>query len=104
MKINWFARILKALKIVFIHDGNFRSIFRFVFVIVGGGLVFLDLDIWRTGWLYIVGFVVGGVGGYAARAHQLGIRPFDASSYPRGWFKGRQPKSEEKERGSNGSK
>jgi len=66
-------------------------------------VVFLDLDIWRTGWLYMVGFVVGGVGGYAAREDQLGIRSFEPSPYPRGWLKGRKPNNGKEKSDSDGS-
>lgn len=60
-------------------------------MIIGGGVVFLDLHVWRTGWVGVVGFVIGGVGGFASRAQQLGIRPFESPPYPRGWLNGRKP-------------
>lgn len=104
MQINIFMRFFKKIETIFIHEGNLRPLFRAFFVIVGGGVVFLDLDLWQTGWLYIVGFVVGGVGGYAARAHQLGIRPFEPSPYPRGWLSRRKRDDEEEKCESDGSK
>lgn len=88
MQNNSMTRFLDRMKLLFICDGNLRGVFQFIFIVVGCAVGFLDFNVWRTGWLYIVGFVIGGIGGYAARAHQLGIRPFEPPPYPRGWFKG----------------
>lgn len=77
----------ETLKSVLIRDGNFKPFFRFLFVVVGVAIIFLDLNVWRTGCLNILGFVMGGIGGYSARAHSLGIKPFEPSPYPDGWLK-----------------
>lgn len=53
----------ETFKSVLIRDGNFKPFFRFFFVIVGVAVIFLDLNVWRTGWLKILGFVMGGIGG-----------------------------------------
>lgn len=81
---------MQSIGLIFVRDGYLRSRYCIAFVIIGGGVVFLDFDVWETGWVYIVGLVVGGIGGYAARAHQLGIRSFEGAPYPRGWLKNRR--------------
>ncbi|WP_175234141.1 hypothetical protein [Achromobacter mucicolens] len=90
MQNKFVTNVIKRLGSIFIRDGNFRPIFRYIFVIVGVALIFLDLEFWRTWWLGLFGFVIGGVGGYSARAHQLGIRPFESPPYPAGWLKDRK--------------
>jgi len=78
------------LKSILIRDGRLKPFFRFVFVTAGVGVIFLDLNVWHTGWLHMFGFAVGGRGGFAARAHRLGIKPFEPPPYPAGWLKNRR--------------
>ena len=72
-----------------VRDGHLRSPFVVLFVAVGGILVLLDLHRWHTGWVHVVGLGIAALGGYAAQACTLGIRPFEEPPYPRGWLVGR---------------
>lgn len=90
--------VRRSLKAIFVRDGYLRPIYGAVLVIAGGAIVFLDFDVRRTGWIYIVGLAIGGFGGYAARAQQLGIRSFEDRPYPHGLLRKRRaglPKTRE---------
>lgn len=75
---------------LFIKEGNISPVFRYPILIIGVAFIFLDFEIWDTGWVYYVGFIFALIGGYSARAAQLGIRPFERTPYPRGWLKSRR--------------
>jgi hypothetical protein len=64
------------------NEGNFAPWLRIGFCIVGGILAYigLALEILPRGiqiFLFLLGIVFAAVGGYASRAHSLGIKPFD---------------------------
>lgn len=90
MHSKFLHKLMRSIGLILVRDGYLRSIYCVAFSIIGGGLVFLDLDVWETGWVYFVGLAIAGIGGYAARAHQLGIRSFEGAPYPSGWLKSRR--------------
>ncbi|WMD19453.1 hypothetical protein RAS12_22955 [Achromobacter seleniivolatilans] len=96
MRSDKLRNILIILKKHFVQDGNIRTIYRFVLVGVGVFLVFFDLDVWNTGWVNIVGFVIALIGGYASKAKLLNIRPFADAPYPRDWWKERKRRLRER--------
>lgn len=75
---------------VFVKEGNLAPFCRYSFLIAGVAVIFFDIEIWNTGWVFYLGLVLAPVGGYSARAAQLNIRPFDRAPYPPGWLKVRK--------------
>ncbi|WP_175195144.1 hypothetical protein [Achromobacter deleyi] len=73
----------------FIRDGSIRTVCQFVLTIFGVALIFLDVRIWDTGWIYLVGLVLAGVGGISGKATALRIKPFEGAPYPPGWLEKR---------------
>ncbi|MCP2088229.1 UNVERIFIED_ORG: hypothetical protein J2Y81_004316 [Paraburkholderia sediminicola] len=70
----------------FIEDGNFTAWVRGVFVFGGIGILSIGVGTtWLWPWfrlsLFLIGFLLAGIGGYAAQAHTLRLKPFDKYSY-----------------------
>lgn len=66
---------------LFIKNGNFRPYLMYVIGLTGIGLIYLSSEL-SSYWLGVLGMVVGSIGGYAARARALGIKPFRDESHP----------------------
>lgn len=70
-------------KIPFIESGNISAPYRCALVVVGGLLTVLPTTYMQASWLWLLllmlGLVVMAVGGFAARAHTLNLKPFDSS-------------------------
>ncbi|MFH7109914.1 hypothetical protein ACFWXM_18790 [Achromobacter xylosoxidans] len=75
---------------IFVKEGNVTPVYRYSLLIIGVAVIFFDIKIWNTGWVFYLGLVFASVGGYSARAAQLNIRPFDRAPYPPGWLKARK--------------
>lgn len=71
------------MKVRFVEDGNFSGWLRTVFIVVGALLIVLPTKVMESSWLWfgllLCGLVLMAMGGYASRAHTLGIKPFDNS-------------------------
>ncbi|GAB7536511.1 hypothetical protein [Burkholderia sp. 3C] len=63
----------------FIDDGNFSSLVRFLLIVFGAGIVSINFVWYRSLLFMSVGLGIAAVGGYASKAHQLGIKPFGSS-------------------------
>jgi hypothetical protein len=59
---------------------------QFILTISGVALILLDVKIWDTGWIYLVGLVLAGIGGISGKATALRIKPFEDAPYPPGWL------------------
>lgn len=70
----------------FIRDGSIRMVCQFILTISGIALILLDVKIWDTGWIYLVGLVLAGIGGISGKATALRIKPFEDAPYPPGWL------------------
>lgn len=71
------------MKIRFLDDGNFSGWLRTLFIVAGALMIILPTKFMAASWLWF-GFLLGGlvlmaIGGFASRAHALGIKPFDNS-------------------------
>jgi len=71
------------MNIQFIENGNFKRWVRESLLVIGVLTMFLDYKFVPPapfgGFLLLLGFGVAAIGGYASRAHLLGIKPFDSS-------------------------
>jgi surface polysaccharide O-acyltransferase-like enzyme len=71
------------MKIRFVEDWNFSGWLRTAFIVVGALLIVLPTKFMESSWLWfgllLCGLVLTAMGGYASRAHTLGIKPFDNS-------------------------
>ncbi|WP_296652596.1 hypothetical protein [Paraburkholderia sp.] len=72
------------MKFHIIEDGNFSGWMRSTLVIGGVGAIILALDATRLLsavrlFLFLIGFLLAGIGGYASKAHSLRNKPFDNS-------------------------
>ncbi|MEX3977781.1 hypothetical protein AB4Y45_02225 [Paraburkholderia sp. EG287A] len=67
------------LKEKFIRNGNFTPTVRGVLCVVGIAIGIAGLKYDRSLLIALVGLLIAAVGGYASRAHMLGIKPFDNS-------------------------
>ncbi len=71
------------MKIRFIEDGNISAPYRYALGIVGGLLIIFPTEYMQASWLWfsllMLGLVLMAVGGFAARAHTLNLKPFDRS-------------------------
>ncbi|GGI54705.1 hypothetical protein [Oxalicibacterium solurbis] len=69
------------MKDFFIRDGNLKEWIRIFLVIAGVGCAIVGISIGITSiggcFFLFVGFFLAAVGGYAAQAHMLKIKPFD---------------------------
>ena len=65
----------------FIKDGNLKEWLRILLVILGIVFVLLGISIKLSTFfgifIFLLGFVLTAIGGYAAQAHTLKIKPFD---------------------------
>lgn len=68
---------------LFVKNGNLRGCYQFIFGIIGISLLLLPAFFLMSYNLKIVcvslGAIIGGLGGYAAKADVLKIKPFDNS-------------------------
>jgi hypothetical protein len=66
-----------------IKDGNLKEWVRIFCVVIGIGFVAMGIVLKITslfgGLLFLLGFVFAAIGGYAAQAHTLRLKPFDNS-------------------------
>lgn len=71
------------MKIRFVEDGNFSGWLRTSLIVVGALLIVLPTKFVESSWVWfgllLCGLVLMAMGGYASRAHTLGIKPFDNS-------------------------
>jgi hypothetical protein len=72
------------MKIKFITNGNLNGWAIFLFIVTGitmfySGLAFHSLPKLVAILLVVIGLPVSAIGGYAARAKALGLKPFDNS-------------------------
>lgn len=62
-----------------IEDGNLSLPIRTLLIIIGAGIGAVSFVWFRSILLMSFGLGIAAVGGYASKAHQLGIKPFDNS-------------------------
>ena len=71
------------MKFNLIRDGNIAGPYRLTLFIAGILLMVLPVEFMEPSWLsralFLVGLFVLAIGGFAARAHTLGLKPFDDS-------------------------
>ncbi|MBO1015677.1 hypothetical protein IPU70_19090 [Achromobacter sp. SD115] len=82
METNFLSRIKRHL----ILDGSIKSIYQYFLTVSGIALIFFDIKIWETGWIFYVGLILAGIGGLSGRAIALKIKPFEDPPYPKGWL------------------
>ncbi|MEB0012124.1 hypothetical protein QN379_17875 [Glaciimonas sp. Gout2] len=74
---------MKKIISLFVKNGNLRGRYQFIFGIIGISLLLLPAFILMSYALEIIcvsiGTIIGGLGGYAAKADILKIKPFDNS-------------------------
>lgn len=92
------TNFLRKIKRRIVFEGSIRTIYQYVLTVIGIALIFLDIKIWDTGWVFYVGLVFAGIGGLSGRAIALKIKPFEESPYPPGWL----DKKDEKKPSDNG--
>ena len=66
---------------IFIKDGNLKEWLRILLVIAGIFFVALGIIVKLSTifgiFIFLIGFFLAAIGGYAAQAHTLKIKPFD---------------------------
>jgi hypothetical protein len=62
-----------------IEDGNLSLVVRTMLIVVGGIIGAVSFIWIRSITLMSIGLSIAAIGGYASKAHQLGIKPFDDS-------------------------
>ncbi|TKC87643.1 hypothetical protein FAZ69_15185 [Trinickia terrae] len=71
------------MKIRIIENGNISRPVRTMLVVVGALMIILPTKYMEASWLWVAlllcGLVLMAIGGFASRAHTLGLKPFDNS-------------------------
>ncbi|MGN6805973.1 MAG: hypothetical protein ACTHJZ_08520 [Trinickia sp.] len=60
-----------------IEDGNLSLLVRTMLILVGGVVGAVSFIWIKSITLMSIGLSIAAIGGYASKAHQLGIKPFD---------------------------